>query len=435
MSSRTRCKERKEGGSAMRRTTRIIGAVAALAVVVGSFGATPALAKKKKSAPGCDASGRFESRGKSWTAIKRPPVTVSSLTAYGIPYGLTVFSGDPNRMYAFSKGEIWGSTDGGCTWNQALKLGSGVASNMPAEAYYVRDVVVAGDSKAKETVYALIAGYRGGLAFENVPSYYVAKSTDGGKSWSLAQTGLPGAGYYPRLFIAPSDPDRLYLTSQVYTMAFLTAQLWVTKDGGKSWSQGADPTFELQRKRFFDVFYEVFIEVNPADPDDVWRFDGWDGLYRSKDGGASWSAVTGLTTPPASAVDFQANGVTDVEIFKKPGAPASVIVSILDQCEFNNSQDCSVFRSDDDGQSWYRIPLPGRSGSYKFGATADEIVMQSDAVYRFDKRAFKKGTMPWTALGPPGSHDYLGKTQTGLGDYKAVYISDREFIFRYTGRL
>lgn len=419
----------------MSRIGRTMGVVLVLALVIGALGAAPATAKKKKSAPNCDVSGQFQSRGKNWTAIRRPVSTINTLTAYGIPYGLTVFTSAPERMYAFAKGEIWRSQDGGCRWEGSLKLGEGFAANFSPTAYYIRDVVVAGASKAKETVYALIAGYRGGLAFENVPNYHVAKSTDGGKSWALADTGLPTVGYYPRLFIAPSDPDRLYLTSQVYAMAFLTAQLWVTKNGGQSWSQAPDPTFELQRKRFFDVFYEVFIEVNPMDPDDVWRFDGWDGVFRSKDGGATWQEVTGLTRPRTGPTDWGANGVGDVEIFNKPGSPATIIVSILNQCEINNAQDCSVFRSDDNGSSWYRIPLPGRSSNYKFGNSPDEIVMQSDTMYRFDKRAFNKGTMPWIALGPPGSHDYLGKTQAGVGDYKAMFISDREYVFRYTGRL
>lgn len=417
------------------RGLKFLGIAMSMAMIAGAFGAHPAAAKKKKSAPSCDKSGQFQSRGKNWTAIRRPPTSVSSLTSYWIPYGLTVFTNHPDQMYAFATGEISRSSDGGCTWESSFKLGEGIAAGMSPHAYYIRDVVVAGNSKAKDTAYALLAGYRGGLAFENVPHYRVVKTTDGGKSWSFADTGLPTVGYYPRLFSAPSDPERLYMTTQVYTMAFLTAQLWVSKDGGQSWTQAPDRTFELQRKRFFDVFYEVYVEVNPTNPDEVWRFDGWDGLYRSEDAGASWKAVEGLTAPRTSPIDFQANGVTDVEIFHKAGVSPTILVTPLKQCEVNNSQDCSIFRSDDGGQSWYRIPLPSRSVNFKFGNSPDEIVMESDGFYRFDKRAYKKGTIPWIAIGPPGSHDYFGKTQAGRGDYSAIFVSDREYIFRYTGRL
>jgi hypothetical protein len=420
-----------------------VALLATTAVVAGL--AVPAGAAKPKVS--CSVAGQWETRGKGWTAIKMPEFPASD----SMPLGwesyararFAVHPSDPGLLYLTNGTRVLRSTDGGCNWASIFVIGES-GSTPPTKSHFVRDITVAATPESRDTIYLLLTGYRSGVSVEHVPTYRVVKSTDAGKTWNSAEAGLPLAGTSPRLHVAPSDPDRLYLTSNVYTFATVVGQLWVSKDGGASWAPGQDLTFEPQRRRFLDGQWEIHISIDPLNSDDIWRYDFWDGLYRSQDAGATWQQIGGLDPGPSSTpTDFQANGVREVDLYHQSGEPLQVSVTTYQPCAVNSSSECSMFRSVDGGASWYKLPLPSYPNALSFAGASDKLVMMSDAAYRFDKRSAARGAIPWVGIGPSGTHGYLNEAFAAGVPANTLYApesgysdgSAARYIFRYTGRL
>ena len=124
----------------------------------------------------------------------------------------------------------------------------------------------------------------------------VFRTTDGGDTWErvLFRDELTGA---VDLVMDPSDPDVLYATLwQVYRKPW---RLWSGGEGSgifKS-TDGGDTWTEITRNPGLPggMLGKITITVSGADPDRVWANLEAErgGLYRSDDGGASWEFVNG----------------------------------------------------------------------------------------------------------------------------------------------
>lgn len=145
------------------------------------------------------------------------------------------------------------------------------------------------------------------------------KSTDGGQAWSRLTNGLPNPdlpnqGYNRiELAMAPSNPDVLYASFSYLKKPGDTADLpnsamlgiWKTTNGGQSWTQMTTPLTSngSNRNRGLNTalgsqgFYANAIIVYPTDPSIV--FVGGLDIYRSIDGGISWSQVS-MWIPPGN---------------------------------------------------------------------------------------------------------------------------------------
>jgi photosystem II stability/assembly factor-like uncharacterized protein len=133
-----------------------------------------------------------------------------------------------------SNGGIFRSTDGGATW----------ASVMTSTG--VRDL----------TFHPTDAN----LVYAQVKSKGVYRSTDAGATWTRLENGLPigGLAAYGRIVMAPSDPLTLYALLGPSSGA--TLKLYVTTDGGDSWTLVNDDACEGQ------CYYNLTIDVHPTDP-------------------------------------------------------------------------------------------------------------------------------------------------------------------------
>ncbi len=122
----------------------------------------------------------------------------------------------------------------------------------------------------------------------------VFRTTDGGKTWEQVLFRDEHTGAVD-LVIDPSDPDVLYATLwQVYRKPW---RLWSGGEGSgifKS-TDGGDTWTEITRNPGLPsgVLGKVTITVSGADPDRVWTNVEAEqgGLYRSDDGGGSWELV------------------------------------------------------------------------------------------------------------------------------------------------
>lgn len=148
------------------------------------------------------------------------------------------------------------------------------------------------------------------------------------------------AGRVAALAVDPTNEDTMYLGAA-------SGGLWKTVNGGGSWT----PIFD-------DVGTQTIgaIFVDPADPDVVWVGTGeqgqWCGsyfglgLFRSRDGGASFEAVNG-----SASQALRLSYISGVVVH--PEDPQIVIAGGHGWCQNGNYYGGGLYRSADGGASWY----------------------------------------------------------------------------------
>lgn len=251
--------------------------------------------------------------GQTWTPLtdNQPCLSIQALvlapTNPGIVYAGTAFS---NSQFDEMGAGILKSTDGGATWTQLpgpLPMGPGLVAEVWALAVSPSDgnVVLAMASSASGTavyrsedggntwspVIAPNGAGPGQILFDpsNGSNAYatfggVYKSADGGRTWTSASgTGsnvLP-AGSYLGLAIAPSTPQTLFVGS----LNSSGTQMFRTADGGQNWTPlPSSPDSQG-------------IQVDPVNPDLIFVTSPPGGLWRSTDGGSTWTYLYAAAAP------------------------------------------------------------------------------------------------------------------------------------------
>ena len=275
--------------------------------------------------------------------------------------------------------KIWWTDDVAGDWTQA----DGVA--LPE-----------GGDAALERIWLIVAGEAEGLLYAGGDPGVLFESRDGGLSWALNEAlwehpsrpgWQPGGGGLCLHSIAPwpGDPDRL-------AVAVSAAGVWLTEDGGASWSRGNEglkagylPDEASEEPVALCVHH---LERAQQRPERLFmQFHG--GVYRSDDGGASWVSIAdGLPS------DFGFPLALD------PADPDSAYVIPLaaDTDRVTPGGRVRVYETRDAGLSWVaRDALPqdhayltvlrlafaqagaGAGLELYFGATSGDVLGSSDA--------------------------------------------------------
>ncbi|NIR44866.1 MAG: glycosyl hydrolase [Gemmatimonadetes bacterium] len=173
----------------------------------------------------------------------------------------------------------------------------------------------------------------------------VYKSTDGGASWTFS--GLPEAGQIGDLVVHPTNPDLVYLAALGHPFGNNAERgVFRSRDGGASW----------EKVLFIsDSTGAVSLAMNPANPRVIfagmWRAERkpWTaisgamegGVYKTTDGGDTWARVKGGL--PQGVV-----GKTAVAV--SPANPDRVWALIEAE-----GDEGGLYRSDDGGEKWSRV--------------------------------------------------------------------------------
>jgi len=168
----------------------------------------------------------------------------------------------------------------------------------------------------------------------------VYRSDDGGKTWQ--HMGLEGSRHVGRILIHPENPDIVYVAAMGSLWGPNPERgLYRTMDGGKTWSQLLRPS---------EYTGVVEVQMHPENPNilfaatfqrerRMWSMIGGGdegGLFRSDDGGDTWARVgNGFPTGPVGRV-----GVTFC-----PSQPDTLYATAV-------APDGGTFRSTDGGASW-----------------------------------------------------------------------------------
>jgi photosystem II stability/assembly factor-like uncharacterized protein len=263
-------------------------------------------------------TGVHEGEGATWRQFPAPDGARFTSGSLGRdPRSGVVFAYATTALTAGAqeiRGGIHVSDDGGRTWQPAnghlldalRKAGEGEEWG-PAEGSRPSLGPVAASSRFPLVAYA---GFRGLVlpGRGDAPFNGIAKTSDGGRQWSVvhAESGQPsadlaGSWIEPRaqedghsvwfdspydLAAAPGDPDVAFATDLF--------RAYRTLDGGKAWAQVNSERRGDDRwtSRGLDVTTTYGIQFDPHDPRRVFIPYTDIGLFRSEDGGDTWTGST-----------------------------------------------------------------------------------------------------------------------------------------------
>jgi photosystem II stability/assembly factor-like uncharacterized protein len=245
---------------------------------------------------------------------------------------------DPMTFYfGACAGGVWKTTDGGLTWLCTTDgfLGTAAVGAL-AVAPSDRHVVYAGTGEA---------------CIRNDVSHGdgVYRSSDGGKTW--ANMGLGDTRHIGRIVVHPRDPDLVYVAALGHAWGRNRERgVFRSRDGGRNWQHVLSRS---DRAGSHDV------ALDPLNPHvlyaAVWQaqrhphalVSGGEecGLWRSTDGGTTWSDIRRSPGLPRGTL-----GKIGVAVSPEPvgGRGWGRVWALVE------AEDGALFRSDDGGRSWER---------------------------------------------------------------------------------
>ena len=346
-------------------------AVAALSVLVGPVGLT---------AQATFPSGAVQ--GPRWRHIG-PFRAGRTKSAVGVP-------SQPNVFYmAATNGGVWKTNDAGRTWNPIFddqNTGSvGAVEVAPSNP----NILYVGSGEGLQ---------RPDLSTGNG----MYRSNDAGRTW--AHLGLRDGQQIPRIAIDPTNPERLFVAVLGHPYGPNAERgIYRSVNGGQSFER---VLFKDENTGGADVV------LSPNDPNTVyavlwearqgpWENAAWSGdnsgLFKSTDGGATWTQLAG-------GLPTTADGLGRLGIGISPSNPRRMYVTATAGAK------SGLYRSDDAGATWTRTTTDTRI----FGRGDDFAAVTVDprdpnTLYSMNVVAWKStdAGVTWTAFrGAPGGDDY-----------------------------
>ena len=218
--------------------------------------------------------------GRTWARVNN-----SSLPSPGTAAKIDVDPANPDRVYVAQYSRLaadkvvssgfYVSADGGVSWT---KTAAGAARDIAINPANPRTIFV-GMSRLDATD----------------PPVRVLRSSDAGATWTTSLTGDSNDLRFrrdSRVAISPTDPRRIYAYYGGVAGGSLVTYLKRSTDSGSSWTDLGTSGFDT-----LQFGYNTYLAADPGDANTI--YVGSRDLFRSIDGGASWTSLTG---------DFTFNG-------------------------------------------------------------------------------------------------------------------------------
>lgn len=292
-------------------------------------------------------------------------------------YDVAVDPSSSTNVFVGTAGDgLYRSEDSGTSWSRS---DSGLKATSVTSIFQ--------DPSTPGTIYVSVFG--GG----------VYKSSDLGFTWEEMNTGLSDKQVHT-LVMAPDDPLRLFAGTD-------DSGVYVSSDGGGSWSSSNSgfPAFSVQSKGFSLPFYHVpeseFIDqgvleefslppdrkkgltfggtdigileitIDQTTPSTIYVGTDGDGVFRSVDGGNSWSS-TGLTAVRVNSIEI--DPVNSANIYAGvSGSDGSLLWS------FNAGTDWLFKNVGLDGKTVYSLAFDPQVATKMFAGTTDGVYESTNA--------------------------------------------------------
>lgn len=348
-------------------------------------------------------------------------------------FEVTLDGNDPNVIWVGVADALGSQTqnvlrsgDGGATWS----------NRTPAGAAGLGGRGIALDPADANKVFAVFAGgFGGGAAW---------RSNDKGLSWTNISSGLPSNPLKDVTY----DSGRL-LVAGGQLFGSQTVGLFQSLNEGASWTalhDGSWPSLVLHD-----------IEVDPGNPNILYVASAGSGVFRSVDGGASWSFGIGGTgnlsvnevhvvasggfpifTASSSAAVWQStDGVTFQASSGGMGAlnVEGVAVNPLDANElagaFQGLNDGGVYSTTDGGQTWTLEALPGtRYNDAGFAPNGKLFALSDGPTTIAPEGLYRRDGAVWSSIGPDQGTLFESELFTldfGVGNPDHILLGGSDF--------
>jgi len=292
-------------------------------------------------------------------------------------------------VMAAAGGGIWRTDNAGRTWKPLFDQGPTAPVGAVAVAPSNPDIIYAGTGQP--TPRYDVAGGAG-----------VFRSSDNGAHWTAL--GLADTRHIGRIWVDPGDPDHVLVAAVGHLFGPNPARgVFASKDGGKTWVQGL---------KIDDDTGAVDLAADPANPNVIFA-SSWQarqypwmsyftpvagpgsGLWRSDDGGTSWSRLAGKGWPtgPLGRISIAATRTSaGLRLYAVIAAAAA----------------SGLYRSDDAGANWIRVNDKLAFTGYYANHVAvspfdpDTVTLVGQSIRRCDQG----GARCEIIKGAPGGDDY-----------------------------
>jgi hypothetical protein len=339
---------------------------------------------------------------------------------------------------------VWRSDDYGATWRQLTRPqpAEGAKASGALGAPMVLDV--AASQKDSDLVLAAVVDEQ----TKDAAGTGVYRSTDGGKSWTLAHQ-VKSSGTVQRVTqirFAPDDPNLVY--------AAVGVGIAISGDGGAKWQ-----TVKFDGLGNKGVWH---VAIAPKEAEGKRRvYAAGDGLlWYSANGGTKWTQDHGLTLPPtfpqfgedpnfppfAEATTI-VNGTAAQILEVEPGHPDHLYLAYLHGANGPRyfAQHEKVLLTETDGASCRTIVTLTAAHQQQLGMQSIFVGCGEGSVWLGDYSAFKAGaasqSAQWAQM--PGPPEYFGgstpsgrtylKVQPTASGY-LLFFSDRTHVHMSVGR-
>ena len=238
---------------------------------------------------------------------------------------------DPNIMFLGTEGsEVFKTTDGGENWSHLATI---INQDSVQMAFATRILGIGIEANNPDQMYAALEV--GGAAH----------SPDGGKSWTIVNSGFAGDVDLMDLHgvtVGSADSSSVFISNRT--------GVWRSRNRGANWDN-------LNFEKFTDIFYSRGVESAPDDPNTLYACVGLNfgsqqgGVMRSTDQGDTWERFDKGVHPVSTTFGVAIN----------EHAPEQVYFC---------TRQGEVFGTRDGGETWSSHVLPEMAGSVKAIACA-----------------------------------------------------------------
>ncbi len=310
----------------------------------------------------------------------------------------TGVSGEPNVFYVGQvDGGVWKSNDYGRTWEP-------IFDGQPSQS--IGAIAVAPSNSSIVYVGSGEGLHRPDLSVGDG----IYRSADAGKTWE--HLGLRDGQQIPALAVDPRDPNRVYAAVLGHPYGPNEERgIFRSTDGGANWKKvlykdantgGDDVVLDPVNP---NIVYASLWESRLGPWEDGNQYEGvHGGLFKSTDGGGTWKPLTKGLPDNLVQVHIAVSASEENRLY--------ATVATMNQGGYASAAGLGVYRSDDAGESWYKVTDDPRPAMKIGGGDLPEPAVDPknpDVVYSASivtERSLDGGHTWMSLRGAPGGDDY-----------------------------